>query len=63
MAKSTEVKPDQLLLSVPQVAQALNITERFVWNLLKAGEIKRVRVGRRSMVTKQDLLEFIERNS
>lgn len=38
--------PNKLLVTLPEAAQMLSISERVIWNLGMRGEIPRVRIGR-----------------
>ena len=50
------------LLSIPQVAEILGTSERFVWGLISAGKIATIKLGRRRMIESVDLKEFVTRN-
>jgi excisionase family DNA binding protein len=51
----------RLLLSTPEVARALGVSERFVKNLIYAGTLPSLRVGRLRRVYAGDLQAWIER--
>ena len=52
-----EVKP---LLTYREVAEVLGVTDRTVWELVRKGELRNVRVGRSVRVDPADLRKFIE---
>lgn len=58
MAETVPVQP--LLLSAPDAAAALSISERTLWGMTKAGEIPHVRQGRRVLYYVDDLRAWIE---
>ena len=45
----------QLAVSVPEAAQMLGISERHAWNLVQAGRLRTVRLGRRIVVSRREL--------
>lgn len=47
--------------SVPEVASLLGITERFVWTLIKDGDLEAIKIGRRRVVPVESIDAFIER--
>jgi excisionase family DNA binding protein len=52
---------EQLLLTAPEAAKALAISERTVWQLTKDGELPVVRLGRSVRYDRRDLLDYIEK--
>lgn len=50
---------EPLLLTLPEVAAALRISERSLRNLTSAGRIRTVRIGTRKLVTKRELAAFV----
>lgn len=50
----------KLLLSTPEVARALGVSERFVKQLIYAGTLPSLKVGRLRRVPAGDLLSWIE---
>jgi len=54
-----ENKPDLNLYSLEQVAQILSVTHRTVWNYVKAGKLKAVKIGREWRVSEETLRQFI----
>jgi len=53
--------PPPLLLDLPQVADALHLSERKVRSMVASGELTAVNVGRARRVRASDLAEFVER--
>jgi excisionase family DNA binding protein len=51
------------LLTVPEVAAELAVHRRTVERLIADGQLRRVRVGRSSRIRRDDLAEFIRRNT
>lgn len=58
MASRPEVP--KLLLSTPEVAHALGVSERYVKKLIQAGSLPSLRVGRLRRVYAGDLLAWID---
>ena len=54
--------PCTKLLSVPQVAEVLNISISSAYQLSQTGEIPSVRIGRSVRVRPEDLQSFIQAN-
>jgi excisionase family DNA binding protein len=52
-----------LLLSIAQAASALGISRSSFYKLIAQGEIRCVAIGRRQLVSKAELFDFIERRS
>jgi excisionase family DNA binding protein len=52
---------DKLLLTVPEVSQALHLSKSVVYALLAAGEIESVRIGRARRVPVGALEAFVAR--
>jgi len=50
---------EQLLFSVPQVAQALDLGTTYTRGLIRANALRSIRVGRRVLVTRADLEAFV----
>ena len=48
------------LYSVPTVATILDVTERFVWTLIREGKLHRVRIGARSLIRDDELARLID---
>ncbi len=54
-----DVSAMPVVLTVPQVAQVLGICKNTTYALLRSGDLKSIRVGRKIRVSKDSLLEFI----
>jgi excisionase family DNA binding protein len=50
------------LLTVKQAADALAVSPRLVYKLVKSGQLQGVRVGSAVRVEESDLKEYVERN-
>jgi len=48
------------MLTVAEVAEILRVSERTIYNLLEAGDLRGVRVGRSWRMQKEALEEFIK---
>ncbi len=48
-----------LLLSVPNAAALIGVSGRYLWDLVRAGEIPNVRLGRRVLLRREDINTFI----
>ena len=48
------------MLTVAEVAEILRVSERTIYNLLEAGDLRGVRVGRSWRIPKEALEEFIK---
>jgi excisionase family DNA binding protein len=47
------------LLTVPESANALNMSERTVWRWIEAGELETYRLGRAVRVAEDELVRFL----
>lgn len=62
MATSTQVtSSEQLAMPLTKGAKLIGIGLSYCYELMKSGELKTFRVGRRRMVTRQALQEFVDR--
>lgn len=52
---------NELLLTVPQAARALNVGRSVIYELLLAGEIASIKIGRSRRVVLASLQDFIAR--
>jgi len=67
-AKQPEPKPErkqaetisQIGVSIPQAAKLLNVGKPLMANLVKTGQIRAVKLGKRVVVSVQSLREFID---
>ena len=50
----------KLLYRIPEVAEALNVSRSKVYELLKAGEIRSVRIDRTRLVRAEDLRAYVD---
>lgn len=50
------------LLTVPQAAQFLNTTRSVVYTLVRTGAVRYMRLGKRHLIHREDLLSHIEKN-
>lgn len=50
-----------MLMTVSEVAKALRVNRNHIYNLIKEGELKAVKIGS-IKVRKTDLEEYVERN-
>ncbi len=51
----------QSLLTVPQVAQLLQLSSRSLWKVVKRGDLPTVRLGRLVRIDPQDLADYLQR--
>lgn len=58
-AKAHRVDGDQLAYSVPDAAELVGLCRNTMWALVRAGKIRVKPVGRRVLVPRQSLLEFL----
>jgi excisionase family DNA binding protein len=49
-----------LLLTIPEVCDALNVTRWSVYQLINRRRLKAVRIGRRRLIAAVDLATFVE---
>jgi excisionase family DNA binding protein len=50
----------RMALSVEEAAQAVGLSERYMWNLVRTGKLVTKRIGRRRIVTVDALREFLQ---
>jgi excisionase family DNA binding protein len=62
-AKTTNLDRNAGLLSVMQAAEYLNISRAHLYELLKRGELARIKLGRRTLFERRDLDAFAARHS
>lgn len=48
----------RLAYSIPEAAQAVGLSPRFVWTLIDRGTLKALRVGKRVLVPVEELQRF-----
>ena len=56
----TDDYPTSRLWSIPDAAQRLGVSQRYVWQLIAQGVLRRVRLGRRTLVRDDDLVRYID---
>ena len=50
---------DRIAVSVPEAAEALGgVSENTIWNLLREGTLRRLKVGRRTLIPVSSIEEF-----
>jgi hypothetical protein len=49
--------------SIDEVVELLSLGRNLVFDLLNAGELRRVKIGRRTIVTTESLVAFLDRKS
>lgn len=52
---------DQIAYKVPQAAKVLDLSARKVWELVYAGEIESIKIGRSRRVTRAALVAYVDR--
>ena len=60
MTNLNEVELERLLLSIPEAASALAISRTKFYELISAGLIRPVRIGRCVRVAKAEIVRFID---
>ncbi len=53
---------NESVLTIKQIAQYLNVTERTIYNLLQRGELPGFKVGMAWRFRKEDIDKWIQRN-
>lgn len=53
--------PRRLLYPVHEAAEQLGIQRTSLYELLKGGELERVKIGRRTLITAESLTEYVDR--
>ena len=53
--------PCRLLYPVHEAAEQLGIQRTSLYELLKGGELERVKIGRRTLITAESLTEYVDR--
>jgi excisionase family DNA binding protein len=62
MPRKPATAPEVKLLTVPEVAEILRVSDRTVWSLISDEELKACRVRRRVFVPQAGIDDFIRRN-
>jgi excisionase family DNA binding protein len=60
-----DVKPAtaRLANSIPEVAEQLGVSESFIWAELKNGALNSVRLGKRRLITQEQLNQYLRKNA
>jgi predicted DNA-binding transcriptional regulator AlpA len=51
----------RMLYSIPDVMNAISCKRSLVYGLIKSGELERVKIGKRALVTESSLVRFVAR--
>lgn len=51
---------EQLGYSIRSAARAIDVSERTIYNLVEAGKLRMVKIGRRSIIPASDLRALVE---
>lgn len=54
---------ERLTYSVREAAHTLGCSERLVWKLIRTGKLKHVRLGRRVLITPEQLTDLLKRST
>lgn len=57
------MKTDLILYTIEEVTQILKVTQRTVYNFIKNGDLKAVKVGKYWRVRHEDLEEFLAKGT
>ncbi len=57
-----DLSADKLLVSVEEAAQLLSINRCTVYDMLGRGDLPSVKIGRRRLISRQSLVDFISRS-
>jgi excisionase family DNA binding protein len=58
---STEISNDPVLLDVEATARSLSIGKTKLFELIRAGELSTVAIGRRRLIPRDEVLAYVER--
>ena len=58
---TTQAAVRRLLYPVHEAAQQLGIQRTSLYELLKCGELERVKIGRRTLITADSLADYVDR--
>ena len=61
--KKPELIPDRLTFSIEEAARALGVGRSLIFTLLKEGQLKSIRVGRRRLIPSGELQAFLDRQA
>lgn len=59
--RKTRTAQPRVAVSIPEAAEMLSLSVNSVWRLLRTGDLHRLRVGRRSLVSVDELRAFLKR--
>lgn len=51
---------DKLAFDVSEVAKTTGLSTRYVRELMATGELKSIKIGKRRLINRQQLLEFLQ---
>jgi len=58
-----KIKEEEALLTVKEAAEFLRASQSTVYRMIKRGDLKAHKVGKKWLFYKKDLKEFVERNA
>jgi excisionase family DNA binding protein len=58
---SDSARPLQSNFSIPETARDLGISERQIWKLLAAEEIRSFKIGKRRLIPRTEIQRFVDR--
>ena len=61
--QSAPAESGPLLVSVPKAASILGVSKSTLWSLLREGKIKPIRIGRRVLISVQEIKNLLERSA
>lgn len=59
MHPTTEIPTDRMLLTTEQAAKVLSIGRTTVWELIRAGELRTVHIGRSCRISHRELKRYV----
>jgi excisionase family DNA binding protein len=59
MQKTVEINTDKITLSVREAAERTSLSPDYLWQLIRAGRLDAVHIGRRVLLTPLSLENFI----
>lgn len=54
-------KPLQTSLSIREAAEDLSVSERHIWKLLAAEELRSFKIGKRRLIPRTEIQRFVDR--
>lgn len=61
MTKPSTEPMEEPLLTIRQTARQMSVSERQVWRLIKAQQLRIIRIGRAVRISPEDLRQFLQR--